>query len=146
MFRREVVQSSNCNWTIYRRQIHQAVWFSKYLKISNPWHAFLTKDCFKWAPNLKSGKREPNVFEFPFIHLRDATFKEVRIYALIFDEWNKNCFIFIFTISNRKHFISKLFRGLKQSLFLQKPASCLIMIWRKLDILDKKLYNFFITQ
>ena len=53
---------------------------------------------------------------------------------LIFQEWNKNCFLFIFIISNRK-----IIRGMKRGLYLQKLTLCLIIH----DISRKKLHNFF---
>ena len=62
--------------------------------------------------------------------------KGIWHFDLIFHEWNKNCFLFIFIISNRIQFKWKIIRGMKQGSFLQKSTLCLIMIWRKLDTVE----------
>ena len=61
----------------------------------------------------------------------------IRPSALIFHEWNKNCLILIFIISNSIQFKWKIIRGMKHSPFLQNSALYLIMIWKKLDTFDK---------
>ena len=63
--------------------------------------------------------------------------------ALIFHEWNKNCFLFISIINNRIQFQWKIIRGMKRGSFLQKSTLCLIIIWRKLDTVETNYIIFF---
>ena len=67
--------------------------------------------------------------------------KGIRPSALIFHEWNKNCFLFISIINNRIQFQWKIIRGMKRGSFLQKSTLCLIIIWKSRN----KLHNLFIS-
>ena len=80
--------------------------------------------------------------EFQFLFL---IIKGLRSSALIFHEWNKNCFLFIFIISNRIQLKWKFFKGMKRGSFLQKSTLCLIIIWRKFDTVETNCIIFFIT-
>ena len=77
------------------------------------------------------------IWVFPF---RQHWIKGFRPSALIFREWNKNCFLFIFIISNRIQFKWKIIKGMKWGSFFTK-----INIMSYHDMKKKQIAYFFVT-